>query len=130
MSYRHSTSYRQGGAGVLVSGAIGALAGIALVGGMIMLLALPSSAQSPRVQNRGAQTVGAETTGVDVAGETKLQPAANASQQAQTHDAASHPDVETRTMIGVDAATLASLSAQGIGYTRLSGHGFDAPLSN
>jgi hypothetical protein len=41
-------SFKRKGPGIMASGAIGAIAGVAIVGGVIALLSLPVSEASPR----------------------------------------------------------------------------------
>src|SRR5690349_17216031 len=53
LGIRETMSFKPKGPGVLASGAIGAAMGLAIVGGAILLLAMPASAQNSAAQVSG-----------------------------------------------------------------------------
>lgn len=106
-------SFKRKGPGVLASGAIGAVVGVALVGGTILLLSLPASAQTG---NGAAQ----------VSGEFERPFGFSYGQEQSSYEAGSRDAngnriiLDGRIMTGMDQSTLSTASASAGAWAQAS----------
>jgi len=118
LGIRQTMSFKRKGPGVLASGAIGAVVGVALVGGTILLLSLPASAQT-------------RSSAAQVSGEFERPFGFSYGQEQSPYEAGSRDAngnriiLDGRIMTGMDQSTLSTATASAGAWAQSSaGAGF------